>query len=101
METKYCTLSEDQRAGTIKSLHSSIYWCLLYKERNDECLEKYFEFLMFKIGGINSLLGYPAKMVELLTLLEAARLELQKGENFNSKLYRKAILDAETVVDKL
>lgn len=101
MNTKYCSLSEEQRESTIKSIHSNIFWALLYKEQGDARLEKHFDFLMFKIGGLNSLLGYPAKMGELLTLLEAARIELQKGDDFNFKLYRKAILDAEMVVDKL
>lgn len=101
MNTKYCSLSDKQRESTIKTIHSNIFWLLLYKEQNDDRLEKYFEFLMFKMDGLNSLLGYPAKMGELLTLLESARVELQKGDDFNFDLYRKAILDAEMVVDKL
>lgn len=101
MKTTYCMLSDEQREKTIKNMHANIFWCLLYKERNDPCLENYFNVLMFKLGGLNSLLGYPDKMVELLMLLEAARIELYKGEEFNFQLYRKAILDAETVVGKL
>lgn len=101
MKTRYCVLSDGQRADTIQRLHAKIYWCLLYKEREDPCLENYFDGLMFKIGGFNSLLGYPTEMVEILGLLEAARIELQKGPEFNFKLYRKAILDAESIVDKL
>ena len=101
MNTKYCTLSEEQWNATIKNMHGSIFWLLLYKERNDEKLEEYFDFLMFKIGGLNSLLGYPPKMVDVMMLLEAARMELRKGDEFNFPLYRKAILDAESAVAKL
>lgn len=101
MKTRYCVLSDAQKVDTIKLLHNSIYWLLLYKEREDPCLEGYFDVLLFKIGGFNSLLGYPTEMVEILALLEAAKVELQKGEEFNFRLYRKAILDAESVVDRL
>lgn len=101
MNTKYCALSKEQWEATIKQLHSSVYWLLLYKERGDEKLEEYFDFLMVKIGGLNSLLGHPPKMVDVMMLLEVARMELKKGDSFDFKLYRRAILDAESAIDKL
>lgn len=101
MNARYCTFSSEQTESLKRNLHSSIFWLLLYKEREDETLEKYFDFLLFKIGGLNSLIGQPPIMVELLTLLESARIELDKGNDFNWNLYRKAVLDAESVVDRL
>lgn len=101
METNNYTLSQEQRDRAKKSLHDGIYWLLLYKEKEDPCLMEYFDSLMTKINVMNGLLGYPAHMIDLFTLLEIARSELEKGDAFNFKLYRKAVLDAESVVDKL
>lgn len=100
METHYGYFSEKQMLDYKERLHSSIHWLLRYKEQNYDHLNEYFDSLLLQISGLNALLEYPSEFVTLFSLLQGARLELNK-EPFNLHAYRKAILDAHTVVDKI
>lgn len=100
METKYGCFSKTQMNLHKKYLHSSIHWLLRYKEQNYPYLEEYFSSLLFKLNGMNSLLNYPPEFVSLLSLIEGARLETHKS-NFDFHAYRKAILDAHSLIDSL
>lgn len=55
---------------------------------------------MLRISGLNELLGYQPILVSLLSILQAARSENQK-ENFDFDIYRKLILDAHSLVDRI
>lgn len=83
-----------------KQLHDTIHWLLIYKEKRYSGLDDYFSSVLFRINGLNSMLDYPEEMVELVTLLEAARMESHK-DTCKHKVYRKAILDAHAVVDRI
>lgn len=88
-----------------KKLHSKIHWLLLYKDpefkgRFDVDYDEYFDSLMVAINGLNKLLFYPTVIVDLLTTLESAYLETKRPE-LNYKMYRKLVLDAHNLVDKL
>lgn len=100
METKYGYFSKEQMNSQKQYLHSSIHWLLRYKEQDYPYLEEYFSSLLFKLSGLNSLLDYPPEFVSLLSLIEGARLETHKA-NFNFHDYRKAILDAHSLIDNL
>lgn len=88
-----------------KKLHKKIHWLLLYKDPtvdidNNVNFQQYFFFIMKEIAGLNSLLGYPEEIVELLIVLQTARKETYK-EDFDFKLYRKFILDAHSLVNRI
>lgn len=101
MGCKYCNdLTSEQYEDFRNELHKKIHWLLIYKEKGYIHLDEYFSSLMFKIGGLNSLLGYPPSIMDLLCLLESARQENLKPD-CDFKLYRKAILDAHSAIDRI
>lgn len=100
METKYGTITKEQFEEYKKQLHGMIHWLLVYREKNYDDLDNYFSSVLFRINGFNSVLNYPPNMLTLMATLEAARLENQ-NPNFDHKKYRKAILDAHAIVDKI
>lgn len=100
METKYGTITKEQFEEYKKQLHGMIHWLLVYKEKNYEDLDAYFSSVLFRISGFNSVLNYPPNILTLMATLESARLENLK-EDYDHKKYRKAILDAHSIVDKI
>ena len=55
---------------------------------------------MKKLDGLNTLLFCPVEIVSILSLLQAAYNETKK-EEFDYQSYRKLILDAHSLVDKI
>lgn len=109
IEHRYGEFTETQLDEYKKKLHDKMFWLLLYKdpktkdkypEMDDENFKKYFEFLMKEIAGLNELLFRPKEIVEILSMLMAAWLETLK-EEFDYQSYRKLILDAHHLVDKI
>ena len=102
---KYGEFTVEQMEEYKKKLHKQIHWLLLYK---DPAIEQkpqinfyeYFFWLMKKISGLNCLLCTPPELVELLATLEAAKGETKK-DKFNFRIYRKLILDAHGLVDRV
>ena len=83
-----------------------MYWLLLYKDPKT-CeqysyvdFNKYFDGLMRRINGLSSLLSYPVEIVSIMSTLEAAFLETKK-DDFDFQIYRKLVLDAHALVDKI
>lgn len=100
IHTLYGQFSAAQMKNYKKHLHNQVHWLLIYKEEQYEKLDEYFTSLLFQLIGLNELIGYPESLVSLASILEAARLESAKSD-CNFKRYRKAILDAHSLVDKL
>lgn len=106
MKHTYGEFTSEQIADQKKSLHSALFWLLLYKDPDTSYkyeyvdVDKYFKSLMLRIGGLNSLLNYPAVLVTLMSVLQAAKDENLK-EDFDYPTYRKLVLDAHTLVDQL
>lgn len=106
IEHLYGTFSSSQIAQAKQSLRGSIFFLLLCVDPNT-CKEypnvdvlKCFNGLMLKIGGLNSLLQEQPELVNILSLLEAAKNEYTKI-NFDFSVYRKLILDAGAEVLRL
>ena len=106
MQHLYGYFDDEQMENYKTKLHKDVFWLLLYKDpekindfRNVD-YEKYFNSLMLKINGLNTLLSFPTEIVEMMSVLEAALLET-KRENFNFKTYRKLIFDAHSLIDKI
>jgi len=56
--------------------------------------------IMYKLSGLNSILGEPREMVTVLSTLEKANNLILENE-FDFKLYRKLILEAGAEVSKI
>ena len=106
MQHIYGHFNDEQMENYKVKLHKELFWLLIYKDpkTKDEYLNvdfnKYFDGLMRKIDGLNELLFYPTEIVAIMSLLEAALIESKK-EDFNYKAYRKLVLDAHSLVDKI
>lgn len=106
MNTIYGHFDDLQIEEYKEKLHKEMFWLLLYKDpkTKDEFknvdFEKYFINLMQKIDGLNTLLFYPVEIVAIMSLLQAA-LNETRSDDFNYRSYRKLILDAHSLVDKI
>ena len=92
---KYGTLPSSQIHEEKIRLQGAIYKLLPYKEETYEYLDSYFVSLQQRIGGLNHLFGNQAKILTLMSILESARYES------DFKKYRKAVLDACSLVDEI
>lgn len=106
MDTIYGHFDDLQIEEYKEKLHKEMFWLLLYKDpkTKDEFknvdFEKYFINLMKKIDDLNTLLFYPVEIVAIMSLLQAA-LNETRSDDFNYRSYRKLILDAHSLVDKI
>lgn len=86
-------------------LHKKMFWLLLYKDPNtkddfDIDYDYYFSTLMREINGLNEVLLNPPGLIELMSILEAAYAETKTSE-FNYSTYRKFVLDAHSLLDRM
>lgn len=101
MKSKYGFFTEEQFEEFKKRLHSKVHWLLVYREADDcDFLDEYFENLLRYINGLNDLLNNNANIIDLLVVLETARGESLK-RNCNAKVFRKNVLDAHNIIDRL
>ena len=106
MQNIYGHFNDEQMENYKVKLHKELFWLLIYKDpkTRDEYLNvdfnKYFDGLMRKINGLNELLFYPTEIVAIMSLLQAALIESKKVD-FDYQAYRKLVLDAHSLVDKI
>ena len=108
MEHLYGKFSEEQIIETAQRMHSEVNKLLLYKDtkifdrvfNSDEDFEIYFSNLLFRFSGLDTLLGKPETMVRLLSVLQAAYNEAF-SDTFNYKIFRRAILDAHSLIKSM
>lgn len=106
MKYKYGEIDKNQFNLYKIKLHKKLFWLILYKDPDTKQeysyvdFDKYFLHLMYEINGLNELLYYPEEMVEIMSLLQAAYNQT-KNKDFDYKVYRKFILDAHALVDKI
>lgn len=106
MTSKYGDFTSEQMQEYKKKLHDKLFWLLLYKDPNtandfkDVDFDRYFETLMKELNGLGDLLLHPVGLIEMLSILEAARIE-SKETQFNYKTYRKFVLDAHNLLDRM
>ena len=107
MEYKYGAYSESQLSATKQYIRKQIFYLLLYvdpktsNEYTNVDVIKAFNGLQYKLGGLNSLLFEPPALVTVMSLLEAALMELQSQDEFDFSKYRKLVLDAGNEVVKI
>lgn len=103
---KYGKFNNEQFADYKKRMRKKIFWLIIYtdpKTNNDYKnvdVVMYHKKLIEQLSGLNSLLFYPSGMVDILCALEYA-LEILNKEEFDFKHYRKLVLDAGAMVDRL
>ena len=106
MEHKYGTFTAKQISFTKKHLRKQIFFLLLCtdpqtkEEYSFVNLDDAFNGLLYKLGGLNSILGEPQELVDVISLIEAAMLEYKKPI-FNFKIYRHLLLDAGRLVNTI
>ncbi len=106
MNTLYGKYGENQLSNYRDKLHNKIFWLLIYKDPKtiDEYkhvdYDKYFRSLMKEINGLNDILLKPPRLIEMMSLLQAAYNETL-AINFDYMAYRKFILDAHNVLDEI
>ena len=102
MTYKYGVYPSNQFQSFKKRLHSWVHWFLIYVEQNEphENVNKYFTKIQYEINGLNELLNHPAQVVEIMTLLESAKIEYNKPD-FDYRVYRKIIFDVHELIDRI
>lgn len=106
MMYKYGEFSPKQTAEYKEKMRKQIFFLLLIVdpktkgEYTDVNVEEAFDNVLRTFGGYNELLNCPMPMVTILSMLNAARMELHKTE-FDFTIYRKLILDAGSEVLKI
>ena len=95
MDYKYGILSPDQIKEQKKYLQKAIFQTIPFREENYEFLDARFTSLLQQLDGLNRLFNEQPVIITIMSLLEYARTE----ESFQK--YRKAILDATALVDKI
>lgn len=103
---KYGEFADMQFADAKAYIRKRIFFLLLVAE-DLETRAKYpdidlataHESVMWKLSGLNELLGEPHELVTILSLLEKAK-EIIK-DKFDFKVYRKLILEAGAEVEKI
>lgn len=91
----YEEITPSQIAAEKEYIRSAIFKLLPYKEESYEYLDKYFGSVLQLLKGFNKVSGNQPEMVSIISKIAYA----QDVEDFNE--YRKAILDACGLVDRI
>lgn len=103
---KYGEFKNTQVEHYQEKLRKKIFWLILYTDSKtkDEFIDidvvKYHENLLFEISSYNELLYFPKDFVEIINSLESA-LHILKSDNFNFNKYRKLVLDAGAMLNRM
>ena len=103
---KYGVFDKSQFADYKKRMQKKIFWLIIYTDPNtkepykDIDVVSYHKNIMEQISGFNSLLFHPSEVIDILCALESA-LTVLKQDEFNFKCYRKLVLDAGAMMDRL
>lgn len=106
MKYKYGNFTESQIALTKKSIRKRIFFLLLCVDPKTKDRYEYvnvkdaFKGLLYKLDGLNSILGEPQELVDTISLLEEALIQHSKQE-FDFRTYRRLILTAGSLVDTI
>lgn len=106
MQHKYGEFTDKQMALTKKEIQKQIFFLLLCadpktkKQYDYVNLNKAFEGLLYKLGGLNSVLNEPQELVDIISLLEEAKIKYNEPQ-FDFKVYRRLVLNAGSLADKI
>ena len=106
MKHKYGNFTEIQMLSTKKSIRKQIFFLLLCADPETKNNYKHidvndaFTGLLYKLDGLNSVLGEPQELVDTISLLEEALIKYNEP-NFNFKIYRRLILNAGSLINNI
>lgn len=106
MKYKYGKFTQNQISLTKKEIRKQIFFLLLCVDPNTKKdymhvdVNDAFHGLLFKLDGLNSILGEPHVLVDIISLLEEALIQYNDVD-FNFKIYRRLILGAGSLVDTI
>lgn len=100
MKYKYGHYPSEQFEEYKKKIHSWVHWLLIYAENQDPNLNAYFDKVQYKLDGLNELISHPTQLVEIMNLIESAKIEYNK-KDYSHKTYRKIILDIHELIDNI
>lgn len=92
----YTEMLPSQIAAEKAYIRSAIFKLLPYKEEHYEHLDKYFNSVLQLLKGFNKISGNQPEMVSIISKIAYARTEAKDFDD-----YRKAILDACGMVDRI
>ena len=91
----YSEVPPNQIAAEKKYFLSAIFRLLPYRQENYEYLDNYFESVLQKLKGFNTISGFQPEVLSIISLIEYARQE----KDF--KKYRKSVLDACGLIERI
>ena len=103
---KYGSFDISQFNKYKERMKKKIFWLIIYtdsktnEQYQDVDVVAYHKHIMKQISGLNSLLLQSSKIVDILCALETALSILEK-EEFDFQSYRKLVLDAGAMMDRL
>ena len=106
MKHKYGSFTNEQIALTKNEIRKQIFFLLLCADPKTKDMYSYvnlneaFNGLLYKLGGLNSILGEPQELVDIISLLEEALIKYNDSE-FDFKIYRKLILNAGALTNNI
>lgn len=106
MKHKYGDFTDNQTALTKKEIRKQIFFLLLCADPKTKAeydyvnLNSAFQGLLYKLGGLNSILGEPQELVDIISLLEEAQIKYNEPK-FKFGVYRQLILNAGVLVDNI
>lgn len=106
MESRYGNFTQDQIIETKQKMRKQIFFLLLIadpvnaEEYDNVDVNEAIENILVEFGGLNDLLNYPQELVDVMSLVNAAKIEYN-SRNYNWRKYRKLILDAGNKVLKI
>ncbi len=107
MVYEYGNFTVNQIAETKHLLQKKIFFLLLIvdpgtRENFDQVdVPDAFDEILRMLSGFNSLLNYPAEIVDISCKLKAALEEYSKGAVYDFKAYRRLILSAGKEVERI
>lgn len=101
MHHKYGSYPKNQFHDYKKRMHSLVHWLLIYAENEDKSyVNNYFQIVQERINGLNELLDFPVQIIEIMSFIESAKIELNKDDYCHNK-YRKIIFDVHELIDRI
>ena len=106
MDYRYGNFTQDQIVETKQKMRKQIFFLLLIvdpvkaEEYDNVDVNEAIDNVLNEFGGLNDLLNYPKELVEIMALINAAKIEYN-SRNYNWSKYRKLILDAGNKVLKI
>lgn len=106
MKHKYGNFTKTQMLLAKKSIRKQIFFLLLCADPKTKDnythvdVGEAFKGLLYKLDGLNSVLGEPQELVDTISLLEEALIKYNEPE-FNFRTYRRLVLNAGSLIDAI